>query len=324
MGDKDHSLISEALTETSKNPDNSTNHEPEKNNDQDVNLGSSEQSETDEKKSPTNKDGKKRKSLTKKQKGLMLAALLVFGVYEGFIKDRNPNKNADMGTRTAEQTELESDASQVEPLTVTDDANTVAINAMEAFANTEIVKKEESPDSNIDLSVVEVVQPNIEEKVENKEFAEFLNEMVDLEDTEVTTEQQGVEMGSVVSESDIKELKIEMGNMRKELDALISLYHESQQLNKSKIAKLELEISKKQYDLSFEKDRPIITKLLISKPTVNCEGCVAHAQWRYQGQLIQKTEGQKWLAFDIRIKDDRLILESESGSYDYWSTKNSF
>lgn len=151
---------------------------------------------------------------------------------------------------------------------------------------------------------------------------ELISELEDLNDyPNYGTDDADIKMGSVVSEEDINKINNKISALQGQIKTLEGITHDQSQ----KIVILESEVTKKSYDLSFEKDRPQISELIISRATQNCEQCVSHASWMYQGIEIQKSDNSKWMGFEVNLLGDKLELSKGSDiSYEYWSTHKGY
>ena len=156
------------------------------------------------------------------------------------------------------------------------------------------------------------------------ELIDGLSELEDISSAIPNELESGVSLGSVVTEDDLSALRELLNQQAIELKELKNLYAEEISSLKPQISMLKSQVEMKKYDLSWEKDRPEISKLIISRPLTECETCIAHASWEYNGVRVQKGNKSTWMGFAVTLTGDKLNLTKNEASYDYWSTKNSY
>ena len=186
--------------------------------------------------------------------------------------------------------------------------------------------KSSTTSSNEEADKLDLESITPKSELSNSMSAELLNGLVDLEsDIKADITADRIELGSVVTEDDIKFLTSKIESNEVQINSLTDSLHQAQINYEKRIAILEAEVKEKQYDLSFEKDRPEISDLIVSMATSHCDRCVPHASWYYQGKLVQKAHGGEWLLFNVSIIGDKLELTTESGvKYEYWSTHKAY
>ncbi len=253
--------------------------------------------------------------------GLVLvsfACLLSYG-FSGDNKNLNEvTENIDSKKEISVVSETENSETVPEVLVQnTSDDNVKLKLANETAVTTETTDNESvQNDEELDIGIIDILDSS-----ENEELSKLMvgiTETFNLPQTQI--QDDNVVMGSVVSEQDITAINIKISNHNAQIDALSRLFREQLSETTKKIHILESEVIKKRYDLSFEKDRPIITNLVISRALSKCDSCVQHAAFTYKETNIQKANGQKWMSFLININGDRLTLTMGDIQYDYWST----
>jgi len=185
------------------------------------------------------------------------------------------------------------------------------------------VSEEESSSIKLDLDEL----GSISDTSYDNEANEIISGLSELEDISISSPNEletGVSLGSVVTEEDLNSIRDQLSIQVFELQKIKDLYIDEISALKPEIAMLKSLVEKKKYDLSWEKDRPEISSLIISRPLTNCETCIAHASWIYDGVRVQKGHKSKWMGFQVTLVGDKLNLAKNEASYDYWSTKNSY
>jgi len=247
--------------------------------------------------------------------GLIVIACIASYAFNPFGKPSNTS-----------QDKLDDDSIQVTDIPETNpvvpDSNE-AIKAVPELIDTEheLVSPVRVLDSDV-ASDIENDESNIHlDAVESEELSKLLVGITEtIELPKIDFQDDNVQMGSVVSDQDISDINTKITSHESQIDELSRLFREFRANSITKISMLENEVSKKRYDLSFEKDRPEISNLIISRALGKCESCVQHASFKYNDTVIQKANGQTWMSFKISIIGDRLTLVKGDVVYDYWST----